>query len=301
LLGDRQGLALLVSLILYYNLYNSSVKRFVFLQGVKEAHYKWGNKGRRGRQSISRGAGCPLHCSRCGVMVSSKSNNMANELILNFHGLGEPPPCTASEEMLYWLRAERFSYLLDQVMDRSPNVEPKISLTFDDGNASDVLLALPELANRGLTASFFICPGRIGRNHYLDEAMIKDLVGAGMSVGSHGMNHQDWRHLDSAGLEVEISVARRMLADIIGQPVTVVSIPFGSYDRRVLRWLAREQWDVIYTVDGGMARDTSKLKPRTTLTASMQDRDDILQELLRAPYLHLRLRRALSRLWKRLR
>jgi peptidoglycan/xylan/chitin deacetylase (PgdA/CDA1 family) len=235
----------------------------------------------------------------CVEWCTKIRKNMTRELILNFHGLGEPPPDTESEERFYWLRTESFSRLLDQVLDHSTK-EPKISLTFDDGNASDVFIALPELANRGLTASFFICPGRIGKKNYLDEAMIKELAGAGMRVGSHGMNHQDWRRLDSAGLEVEISGARRKLEDIIGQRVTNVSIPFGSYDRRVLRRLAQEQWEVIYTADGGIAWDTSKLKPRTTVTANLQDRD-LLQELVRAPYLHVRLRRALSRIWKRLR
>ena len=223
---------------------------------------------------------------------------MTKELILNFHGLGEPPPYTASGEKIYWLRTEAFTRLLDQVLDYSTK-EPKISLTFDDGNTSDVLLALPELTKRGLTAGFFICAGRIGKRDYLDEAMIKELPRAGMSVGSHGMNHRDWRRLDAAELEVEISGARRKLEDIIGQPVTAVSIPFGSYNRRVLRRLAHRHWDVIYTVDGGIAWDASRLKPRTTIKASMQDHD--ILELLRAPYLHVRLRSALLRIWKRLR
>jgi peptidoglycan/xylan/chitin deacetylase (PgdA/CDA1 family) len=222
------------------------------------------------------------------------------ELILNFHGLGEPPPYAAAEEKFYWWSADRFALLLDEIVDRPPTAEPRISLTFDDGNASDAVVALPELASRGMTASFFVCTGRVGKTDYLDEAMMRDLLGAGMKVGSHGMDHLNWRLLDSAGLKREVGDARRKLQDIICQPVTAVAIPFGSYDRRVLKWLACEQFDVIYTVDGGAACVTSKLKTRNTLTANMQN-GDILQELLRAPYLRVDIMRALRRTWKRLR
>jgi len=224
---------------------------------------------------------------------------MCRQLILNFHGLGEPPPSVEPEERLYWLSKKSFSRLLNQISDYS-EIEPKISLTFDDGNASDVLIALPELISRELTASFFVCPGRIGDRNYLDKAMIKELTGAGMCVGSHGMNHRDWRRLDSDALEIEISGARRELEDIIGQPVTNVSIPFGSYDRRILRRLVQENWDVIYTVDGGFALNTLKLKPRTSITSNMLGYD-FLKELMRTPRLHTRLRRSLTRVWKRLR
>src|SRR5271165_2425896 len=102
--------------------------------------------------------------------------SVRKELILNFHGLGAPPPHVDSKEIIYWWSKDSFVRLLDQISDRPLNAEPKISLTFDDGNASDVLVALPELASRGLAASFFICAGRIGKKHYLDEAMIKELI-----------------------------------------------------------------------------------------------------------------------------
>src|SRR5262249_40125721 len=144
-----------------------------------------------------------------------------------------------------------------------------IRITFDDGNASDTHSALPELSKRGLTAEFFVCAGRVGKRHYLDQSMIKELLAEGMSIGSHGMDHRDWRTLDSLDLDVEIVDARHQLEDLTQRQVTKVAIPFGSYDRRILRRLKRESWQRIYTCDRGTTKSTSRTKTRETLSADM--------------------------------
>jgi peptidoglycan/xylan/chitin deacetylase (PgdA/CDA1 family) len=228
------------------------------------------------------------------------SQRTGRELILNFHGLGEPHPWVDAQEKRYWWGMAGFTRLLDQISDRPPDADPRIAITFDDGNASDTLLALPELTKRGLTAEFFVCAGRIGKRHYLDKSMIRDLVDAGMQVGSHGMDHRDWRRLDRQGLETEIGDPRRKLEEVTLSPVTAVAIPFGSYDRRVLVRLKQEPLKCIYTSDRGIAGDRSKLKPRETLTDEMQCRD-ILGELFAAMPLRVRIKREFEQIYKRMR
>ena len=222
------------------------------------------------------------------------------EVNLTFHGLGEPHVLVDAEEKQYWWGKDAFVYLLDQVLDRPANADPRISITFDDGNASDARLALPELARRGLIGRFFVCAGRVGKTHYLDQSMIKDLLDGGMIVGSHGMDHRDWRWLDAAQLDIEIGTARRKLEDLTQRNVSAVAIPFGSYDRRVLRRLNQEPWEHIYTSDRGMSRSTSRMKRRDIIKAHMQGRN-LLAELTLTPPAHLHLTRAMSRLYKSLR
>jgi peptidoglycan/xylan/chitin deacetylase (PgdA/CDA1 family) len=221
------------------------------------------------------------------------------ELILNFHGLGEPHDLVDALEARYWWRADSFARLLDRLVDYPINASPKISITFDDGNASDCLVALPELSKRQLQASFFVCAGRIGMKNYLDSSMIKELLSAGMNIGSHGMDHLDWRTLNSERLEVEIVEARKRIEDAGQTPVKIVAIPFGAYNGRILKRLNRESWDCIYTSDRGSARVTDKVKPRETLLAAMQD-GDILSELLSRPQLKTNIVRALRQGYKRL-
>lgn len=221
------------------------------------------------------------------------------ELIINLHGIGEPPAAVDANEKPYWWSVEAFNLLLDQISGIPANTDPRVSLTFDDGNASDALLALPRLHRSGLFASFFVCAGRVGKRHYLDRSMIRDLLDAGMGVGSHGMNHVDWRTISSTDLEVEISGARKMLEAVVEQPITMAAIPFGSYDRRVLRRLKQERFDFIYTSDGGIADATSVIKPRETVDKGMQDCDVILEFMKSTPLRSAA--RALSRLYKRIR
>ena len=219
------------------------------------------------------------------------------ELILNLHGLGEPSAAVDEQEKQYWWSVSSFSWLLDLMADRLPGTSPKISITFDDGNASDALLALPELAKRDVKASFFVCAGRIGTKHYLDKSMIIDLIKSGMQIGSHGMHHRDWCTLGPNELDEEIVGARRRLEDISGAPIEIVAIPFGSYNRRVLMKLKQEPWACIYTSDRGTTCSTAKIKARETLYANMQ-LQNFLPELMREPPINMRAKRAVVRFYK---
>jgi peptidoglycan/xylan/chitin deacetylase (PgdA/CDA1 family) len=223
------------------------------------------------------------------------------ELVLSLHGVGEPHRWVGAEELPYWISVGSFTRLLDEALELPKASELNTIFTFDDGNASDALVALPELSKRGLRASFFVCAGRIGKEHYLDDSMIKDLIEGGMSIGTHGMHHRNWRILDTMTLEEEIADARRKLEDIVQRPVTTVAIPFGSYDRRVLNRLMRDSWECVYTSDGGKARTSAKIKPRETIVAAMEDENDLLRTLSATRPFSIRIYRELICLYKRLR
>jgi peptidoglycan/xylan/chitin deacetylase (PgdA/CDA1 family) len=221
------------------------------------------------------------------------------ELVLSLHGVGEPHRWVGPEELPYWISVRSLTRLLDEALELPKASELRIIFTFDDGNASDALVALPELSKRGLRASFFVCAGRIGKEHYLDDSMIKDLIEGGMSIGTHGMHHRNWRILDAMALEEEIADARRKLEDIVQRPVTTVAIPFGSYDRRVLNRLMRDTWECVYTSDRGKARSSAKIKPRETVYATMEDENDLLRTLSAPLPWGFRIRRELTCLYKR--
>jgi peptidoglycan/xylan/chitin deacetylase (PgdA/CDA1 family) len=124
-----------------------------------------------------------------------------------------------------------------------------------------------------LTAEFFVCAGRLGKPHYLDRQALHDLMDAGMGIGSHGMNHVDWRRTDDRELEAEIPDALARLEEASGKPIRSVAIPFGSYDRRVLTKLRLAGLDAVYTSDGGYADASRWLRPRNTLDRSWQGKD----------------------------
>jgi len=181
---------------------------------------------------------------------------------LTFHGIGMPLRPLEHGEADVWVSRERFESLLDAVAGRDD-----VRITFDDGNASDLELAVPALRRRGLTGAFFVVAGRLETPGFLHAAGVRELADAGMSIGCHGMRHRPWRRLDDASLEEELVEARARLERIAGAPVTEAACPFGSYDRRVLRALRRSGYRTVYTSDRGHAAAGSWIQPRNTVSA----------------------------------
>ena len=182
------------------------------------------------------------------------------EFVLTFHGVGTPGRSLERGEEAVWLSLEDYEAVLDIVATRVD-----VRLTFDDGNESDLEIALRPLRARGLRAEFFICAGRIGRPGFLDATAIQDLLAAGMSVGSHGMDHRSWTSLGEADLQRELVESRRELEAVVGAPLTRAACPFGAYDRRVLRRLSEAGYERVYTSDGGPSPRGAWLQARTTL------------------------------------
>src|SRR5262249_49612572 len=98
----------------------------------------------------------------------------------------------------------------------------------------------------------------------------------------------------------EISMANEVIADLTGEPVSRVAIPFGSYDRHVLYRLRRARLATVYTSDGGRRRANSWLQPRNSLRQHLDDAW-ISQVLDSEPPLPRRARLAAARTAKRLR
>jgi peptidoglycan/xylan/chitin deacetylase (PgdA/CDA1 family) len=189
---------------------------------------------------------------------------VSRRIILNFHGLGEPPAWIEAAERPYWAPIALFEDLVARTASR-----PDIEYTFDDGNRSDLDVAVPILRRHGRTAGFYILTGRLEHRAYLAADDVRALVDQGMSVGLHGRDHLDWRRLDDRQMAAETIEARDRLAGIVGRPVTAVSIPFGAYNRRVLRSLTALGYETILTTDGGASDSTQRVRNRTSIRSDM--------------------------------
>ncbi|WP_246256940.1 polysaccharide deacetylase family protein [Amycolatopsis anabasis] len=214
---------------------------------------------------------------------------------LTVHGIGTPVRELEPGEDRTWVTVGQFEQVLDAVAG-----DERVRITFDDGNASDVEIALPRLVERGLTAEFFLLAGRIGQPGSVDADGVRALLAAGMRIGSHGWAHRDWRRLDHQLVLQEFLDAPKALAELTGQPVTRVAVPFGSYDRRVLTRLRHAGVTRAYTSDGGPAREHTWLQPRTSLRHDLGPQW-IKDVLAGAPGLKRQARRACAKLVKRVR
>lgn len=189
---------------------------------------------------------------------------MRTSVVVTVHGIGTPKRDLEPGEDRTWVTLDQFERVLDAAAGR-----PDVRITFDDGNDSDVELALPRLVERGLAAEFFLLAGRMDRPGSVDRTGLRQLLDAGMSIGSHGWDHVDWRRMDGGTAHRELVEAPAALAELTGRPVTTAAIPFGSYDRRVLLRLRKAGVATVYTSDGGLSRPAAWVQPRTSLHSDL--------------------------------
>ncbi|MBA2669065.1 MAG: polysaccharide deacetylase family protein, partial [Gemmatimonadetes bacterium] len=104
------------------------------------------------------------------------------------------------------------------------------------------------LEARGWIGHFFITTDRIGYRAFLSAGEIGELHQRGHIVGSHSHTHPErmWA-LTQAELVNEWATSSAILADHLGAPVTVASVPGGFYRRRVAEAAAEAGLCVLFT------------------------------------------------------
>ena len=134
-----------------------------------------------------------------------------------------------------------------------------VLLTFDDGGKSAVYTA-DELSRRGWKAHFFIVTSLIGTRTFVDATDIRYLRSCGHVVGSHSHTHPDiFRDQTPERMLEEWRTSCAILADLLGEPCRVASVPGGDISTAVLRSAApagvrylftSEPWITPRRVDG---------------------------------------------------
>src|SRR5215469_7841937 len=121
---------------------------------------------------------------------------------------------------VYKLRREDFERHLDAIG------KVEVALTFDDGGVSFHRPIADLLEARGRRGHFFITTGRIGTPGFLTETELLDLKRRGHVIGSHSVSHPTrMSALSCVELDREWSMSIARLSDLLGERVTVASVP----------------------------------------------------------------------------
>ncbi|MHB1083818.1 MAG: polysaccharide deacetylase family protein [Thiobacillus sp.] len=154
-------------------------------------------------------------------------------------------------------------------------------ITFDDGYA-DNLDACAELHQRGMRATWFVVSGSTGKapqwpddgrpsGRLLDASELRDMQAAGMEIGSHTVNHVRLTDVDDGQLMHELTDAKAMLEDVLGNAVNSFAYPYGAYDARCIEAVKQAGYLFASTTDTGWAmRDNDPYRIRR-LTVFNQD------------------------------
>ena len=114
--------------------------------------------------------------------------------------------------------------------------EPLLMLTFDDGGVSSYTHAADLLEDLGWRGHFLVTTNRIGSRSFMTQEQIRNLHQRGHVIGSHSVSHP--ARISACGWEElvrEWGQSRQTLSEILGEEVTVASVPGGYFSRRVAK------------------------------------------------------------------
>lgn len=148
--------------------------------------------------------------------------------------------------------------------------ERAVSLSFDDGYASVLEQAWPELRDRGLPATLYAVSGFLQQGmrfpwdhaHPADSDLIRlataeELCAAaaeGLDVGSHTVSHRWLPQLTSREIGDEVTRSRDELEDLLQQEVTSFAYPMGGWTPEVREQVRAAGYRTAITVDRGRNR-----------------------------------------------
>ncbi len=147
---------------------------------------------------------------------------------------------TESQFKAFCKRITQSKFETTTISDR--NSEKQLAITFDDGLKSN-LKAATILEQYDLHATFYICTAELTNEattdvyspgERLNKDDIKQLHSKGFEIGSHTVHHLDLRLLSQDDLINELQKSKSQLEEIIGSPLTSLSIPYGLWNDRVI-------------------------------------------------------------------
>lgn len=157
---------------------------------------------------------------------------------------------------------------LARIRDDKPILLPQLppdhgrkpfAITVDDGGISFYTTTAERLETLGWRGHCFITTSCIGRQGFLNIPQIRDLHRRGHIIGTHSVSHPSRFSACSWGEMVrEWAESRQALADIVGEDITVASVPGGDYSRSVAAAAREAGISVLFTSEPEMRVRTIK-------------------------------------------
>ena len=211
-------------------------------------------------ESRARGANSPVPVQR--PIADAPTEVQAP--ILTYHRTAGPAALQAQFEGLMdaGLTPVSFEHLVAAIEGWAELPDKAFVVSFDDGWLDQIDGALPVLQELRVPAVFFVLPGfdRHGQGH-MTLADIQSVRAAGVTVGSHTINHADLPPLYRNNLgaaQAEVVESRQWLeADIDG--VDYFAYPLGRFDPDVAALVAAAEYRAAVTTVPGIVHNLDRL------------------------------------------
>lgn len=171
-------------------------------------------------------------------------------VVFCYHSVHPDRPYPSTTPALFeahvaWLNAHARIVSLDELI-RLPDGGPAVALTFDDGYEDNHAHVLPILSRHGVTATFFVTTGLVGRDPMVlarfselwrcgpDDVVpmswtqVRELRSSGMSIGTHTLTHPNLARLSDREAADELRIAREIVSERLSENIDLVAYPFGK-------------------------------------------------------------------------
>lgn len=174
------------------------------------------------------------------------------------------PPQEFKKQMEY-LHAHNFnsitvSELRAIIMGEKIAPAKPVVITFDDGINNQYDIAFPILKQNGLRAVFYIFANAPERNDkYLNFSKLKEMVVAGMEIGSHTYFHSYLTKLTSEKVKFELEESKKRLEDNLGIKVESFAYPFGDLNSTIIQSVKDAGYSSARGIINGKTHDLERL------------------------------------------
>ena len=207
-----------------------------------------------------------LFCHSGGAAPVSTENG-TEILVLNYHKIDRAnhplavPPEEFEAQILHLKNNNYHSISPDELYDylafQKPLPYRPVLITFDDGYEDNYLAAYPILKKHGFRATIFVIPSLMGKKNYLTWQQAREMSKNGISIQSHTVSHKPLSDLSREEAEKELAESRRIIQENVGQPVSYIAYPEGSYNRLIEQLAEKAGYKAGFSIRYGSVDRTS--------------------------------------------
>lgn len=142
-------------------------------------------------------------------------------------------------------RKDKAGYIKCSKVVRYNKTKKHVAITFDDGpGARTTKVALRALRKNKCRATFFVLGSCINRS---TKKLIKQEYELGCEIGNHSYSHPKLKGLSYSSVKSQMARTDRKVKAITGKKPTVCRAPYGAYNKKVLKAMARP--NIFWSVD----------------------------------------------------
>lgn len=154
-----------------------------------------------------------------------------------------------TSEARFSIETSRFKEYLHVIKEYNMRVPEDAApvVTFDDGYISHYETVLPIMSSLSMSAIFFVITKRIGAPGYMERGHLREMIEAGMGIGSHTMTHPNIGLVEDSQITDELKLSKEYLEEVLSTPCVDLALPGGHGIKPVRRFFSELGYERVYT------------------------------------------------------